>query len=207
MNSRPFQTAWLLAIAISLIAATGERAIRAEDCQGNAAVPSSCGHTCHRCTTCCRHKCHHKCCCCEPPHGVVLPSAPALYFGASTLSVVPAGFHQPPAFPQGYGANRPPSDCELLALLKLLQAQQAQGISPQGAGCERSALGGAASPGAQGLGSQGIGAAGTIESRLAEVESQIQDLRSRVDEHTTALAEIYARDPALQKKLRVEPGR
>jgi hypothetical protein len=87
----------------------------------------------------------------------------------------------------------------LLALLKLLQAQQAQAASPQGTGCDRSAFGG--------TNAQGFGTGGTIESRLAQAESQIQELRARVEEHTTALAEIYARDPELQKKLRVEPGK
>jgi hypothetical protein len=128
---------------------------------------------------------------------VILPSAPALYFGASTLSVIPAGFHQPPPWPpaQGYGANRQMTDSELLMLLKLLQSQPAQGATPPGSGCEKSAYGATGVSGA------------TIEARLSLVESQVKGLQEAVDEHTTRLADVYAKDPELMKKLQVDPGR
>jgi len=128
----------------------------------------------------------------------VLPSAPALYFGASTLSVVPAGFNT-----QAFGAPPPGniSDAELLRLLKLLQSQQ-QGATT----CSGGAGQGAAAPN---LGAAApvppMGAPQSVEARLARVEADVRQLQSRVQEHTQALAEIISRDPALLKKFQVAP--
>jgi hypothetical protein len=169
---------------------------RAADTCAWGAASSACGAPayCHHCGL---HR-RHCCCALVPPQGVVLPSAPALFFGASTLSVVPAGFNT-----QAFGAAPPvaPNEAELLRLLKLLQSQ------PLGAGAGTCSSGGAplgvAAPGAPAPLPAGGGL--TVEARLAQVEADVRQLQAHVQEHTRALAEIIRKDPELLKKFQVVP--
>jgi hypothetical protein len=150
-----------------------------------------------------------------PPQGPVLPSAPAVYFGASTLSVVPNGFNA-----QAFAA--PPrnlNEADLQALQRLLQnlgsppygtaptgtppsCNSPTGSAPPAAGC--SAMG--VAPGAGAPTGYGQSQAPVAQDqRSALVQAELDRLRERIQEHTKTLAEIISRDPALMKKFLVDP--
>jgi hypothetical protein len=141
--------------------------------------------------------------------------------------VVPAGFAMQTNNSQGL-SGRTASEADLLALLQLLRSQQgltscnnaapAQGIAPAQCGAQGTgalgtgALGtGALGSAAQGMsppaaGAQGAPAPGSnVDARLARMQAEIDELRVRVQEHTTAIAEVIARDPELRKKYQVNP--
>jgi hypothetical protein len=197
MNQHTYRTAVALMAVLAGLAATPLAALAGDDCGYDVAPTcrnASCRGDCHNCR---RHRHehhgHHKCRVCDPPHGVVLPSAPALYFGASTLSVVPAGFASHwPAPPPPMGAPRNLCDADLQNLFKLWQLQQSQGAAAQPNGAQ------GAAPAAQ-------GADGSVDERLAKIEQEVAELRARVQEHTSALADIIASDPELSKKYQVQP--
>jgi len=194
--NRPLQVRHVLRPLVLMLGAWQSSAgsVYSADCQGDFHQTSS---SCR----CERHCCRHHCCACEPPHGVVLPSAPALFFGASTLSVVPAGLST-----QNMGTNRNLSESDLALLLKLMQAQQPQGAST----CSGSAPSGIGAAGQQGAGAATprVGSGLSIEARLAQAEADIRTLQEHIRQHTDAIAEIViaSKDPELMKKvLQVSP--
>jgi hypothetical protein len=161
--------------------------------------PPAAGQCCHGCA-----RQHCKRCCAAPPQGVVLPSAPAMYFGASTFSVVPAGLAT-----QGLAAAAPGRNLTESELLMLLRSLQSQGVAPQGAATCSQSQGTGAAPRA--MPGQGAGTAApppasgaSVDQRLAQVEAEVRDLRRTVDVHTNLLTELV-KDPALQQRLRVQP--
>ena len=135
-----------------------------------------------------------------------MPSAPALFFGASTLSVMPAGINA-----QAFGTNRSLTDNDLQQLLRLLQPQQ-QGFSPPSCSGTPGAAapipsGAPAPPAAPGvMGAFGTPAPLSLEARLLKAERDVRELRAHVDQHADTLARIIHTDTKLQKLFEADPN-